>query len=334
MNDASSPGVQSVAARLLTVGSSPHLSKTGNTTQRMMTDVLIALIPVLAMSFYIFGWYLAIQIGICVATCLVGEALFSRLAGQKTTLGDCSAVVTGVILGLSLPWSAPWYVAVVAALVSIGIGKIVFGGIGFNIFNPAMVGRAFAMLSYAKEMGASAYVKADASINFVTQATPLTAAKAQATADLPGLWTLFLGTHNGSLGETSILASLIGGLYLCYRRAASWEIPVAMILAVLVCAGGANLAGLTSLTALHHLATGALLFGAFFIATDPVTSPVTPKGKYIFGAGIGVVLVVIRVFSGYAEGLMFAVLLMNGTVPLLNYWTTPRPLGGPIPKKA
>jgi len=332
------------------VAPSPHLSDTGLTTQRMMVDVLIGLAPATAMAVFIFRWYAVVQVGLCVLSCLAFEALFTWVRGRPVRLGDCSAAVTGVILGLSLPWSAPWYVPVIGSLVAIGLGKAVFGGLGYNVFNPAMVGRAFVMLSFAKALGASAYVSSERALTVVTQATPLTVAKKLA-ADLAAgkavvgdlqlqfaqareLWPLFMGNTNGSLGETSALALLIGGLYLCLRRSASWQIPAGAILSAFALAGAANWIELTQFTALHHLVSGSLLFGAFFIATDPVTSPVTQKGKFLFGVGVGALVVLLRVFSGYPEGVMFAVLLMNAAVPLLNQWTVPRPVGGPVPGKA
>jgi len=317
------------------VAPSPHLSDTSLTTKGMMIDVLIGLAPVMVMSIVVFGWYAVIQVGLCLVTALITESIFTRMTGKPVPIGDFSAVITAVILGLSLPWSAPWYVAVIGTTVAIGIGKVVFGGLGQNIFNPAMVGRAFVMLSFARVMGSGAYVRASETIDVVTRATPMAAAKEAAgtMADLPSLWPLFLGTTNGSIGETSALACLVGGLYLCWRRSASWEIPAGVIGATILFAGFANLINLTDLSILHHLFGGALLLGAFFIATDPVTSPLSPKGKFWFGAGIGVLVVLGRVFSGYPEWVMFAVLLMNCAVPLINQWTIPRPVGGPVPQK-
>lgn len=317
------------------VAPSPHISDTSLTTKGMMIDVLIGLAPVMIMSIIVFGWYAVIQVGICLVTALITESIFTRMTGKPVPIGDFSAVITAMILGFSLPWSAPWYVAVIGTTVAIGIGKVVFGGLGQNIFNPAMVGRAFVMLSFARVLGTGAYVRATETLDVVTRATPMAAAKEAAgtMADLPSLWPLFLGTHNGSIGETSALACLIGGLYLCWRRSASWEIPVGVIGSVIVFAGFANLINLTDLSILHHLFGGALLLGAFFIATDPVTSPLSPKGKLWFGVGIGFFVMLIRVFSGYPEGVMFAVLLMNSAVPLINQWTIPRPVGGPVPKK-
>jgi len=332
------------------VAPSPHLSDTSFTTRRMMIDVLIGLAPVLLAAIVVFRWYAVVQVGLCVLSCLAMESLLALLRRKPVPIGNCSAAVTGVILGLSLPWSAPWYVAVIGSAVAVGLGKVVFGGLGYNIFNPAMVGRAFVMLSFARELGASAYVVVQSDLAVLTQATPLSVAKKLATvlvsgevltADLQAqldsaqqLWPLFVGRVNGSLGETSALALLVGGIYLCARRSASWEIPAGVLLASFPLAALAGWAGLTPFTPVGHLTSGALLFGAFFIATDPVTSPLSPKGKLVFGLGIGVLVMVIRLFSSYPEGVMFAVLIMNGVVPLINRWTIPRPVGGPTPKKA
>lgn len=316
----------------LHVAPGPHLTSPSLTTRRMMRDVVIGLAPVVGMAVAIFRWYAVLQISLCVAACLAAEIVFSYWRGRQAQLSDLSATVTGVILGLSLPWSAPWYVGVVASFVAIGLGKAVFGGLGQNIFNPAMVGRAFVMISFASVMGATSYVRQGMDLEILTQATPLTLAKEAAGAELPGLWPMFLGSINGSLGETSVLACLLGGLYLCWRRSAAWEIPASVILGALVAAGLANLMSPeTPLTVLHHLTAGSLVFGAFFIATDPVTSPLTVRGKVVFGAGIGVLVVLIRTLSNYPEGVVFAVLLMNAVVPLINRWMVPEPFGGPLP---
>ncbi|MEA1949885.1 MAG: RnfABCDGE type electron transport complex subunit D, partial [Planctomycetota bacterium] len=221
--------------------------------------------------------------------------------------------------------------------------KAAFGGLGLNIFNPAMVGRAFVMLSFASQLGASAYVVTDSDVTVLSQATPLTIAK-QYAADLAAgrveagdvthqlsvaeeIWPLFIGQVNGSLGETSALALLFGGIYLCLRRAAAWQIPLGALLAGFVCAALARWTDLTPFTALRHLISGSFLLGAFFIATDPVTSPISSLGKFVFGLGVGIFTVLIRLFSGYPEGVMFAVLLMNAAVPLIDRWAVPRPMG-------
>lgn len=352
------PGHQSASAAQepappqpsLQLASSPHLGDSSFTTRRMMVEVIVALLPAMAVALYVFQWYAIKQVGLCVLSCVITEWLFTMVRRKPCPVGDYSAAVTGVILGLSLPWSAPAYVSVIGSVVGVGLGKVVFGGLGFNIFNPAMVGRAFVMLSFAKQMGASAYVFAEHKLSVVTGATPLTFAKNIAAdlaagkinaTDIPGrmesapdITSLLIGTTNGSLGETSALALAIGGIYLCARRIASWEIPAGVLVGTLLLVELGHVAGLTPFGSLGHLLSGALLFGAFFIATDPVTSPLAPKGKFIFGVGIGVMVVVFRLFSGYPEGLMFAVLLMNSAVPLVNRWTIPRPLGGPAPVKS
>jgi len=346
-------------APVIHVAPSPHVYHAALTTRRMMLDVLICLVPVVLVSLYVFRLYAVMQIALCVASCLAAEWLFQTIMRRKPlSLGDGSAVVTGLILALSLPGPAPWYVGVIGSFVAIGIGKVLFGGLGQNIFNPAMVGRAFVMLAFAGAMGASGYRIAPrpavatqpvgllerTASHTMTQATPMAAGKdlarklaegrkpAQGEA-MPSLEGLLLGNTNGSLGETSALACLVGGLILLIRRTASWEIPAGVLGAVAVLGGLMHLLGNPPFTVLHHLLGGALLFGAFFIATDLVTSPLTPKGKLIFGAGVGALVMLFRTLSNYPEGVMFAVLIMNALVPLINRWTIPTPIGGPVPER-
>lgn len=314
----------------LEVAPGPHLHTTALSTRRMMADVLIALVPLIVVALAVFRMGAVRQLVVCTVAALVAEYLFNTMRKKPFSLGDGSAAITGVILALSLPGTAPWYVGAIGSFAAIGLGKVVFGGLGQNIFNPAMVGRAFVMIAFPAAVGASAYVDASAVVEAVTRATPLTALKQEGLPTT--LMDLFLGNTNGSLGETSALACLIGGLYLCLRRTASWEIPAGVIAAVGVIAGLMNLTDLQAhWTVLHHILGGALLFGAFFIATDPVSSPLTPKGKWIFGAGVGALVMLLRKLSGYPEGVMFAVLIMNALVPLINRWTIPVPVGGPVP---
>jgi len=284
-----------------------------------------------------------VKMGLCVLACLASEYLFNLMRKKPQTLGDFSSVITGLLLGLSLPSSSAWYICVIGSVVAIGIGKAAFGGLGMNLFNPAMVGRAFVMLSFASQLGASAYVVTDSDVTVLSQATPLTIAKQYASDLASGrveagdvthqlsvakdIWPLFIGQVNGSLGETSAIALLLGGLYLCLRRAAAWQIPLGALLAGFVCAALARWTDLTPFTAMRHLISGSFLLGAFFIATDPVTSPISSLGKFVFGLGVGIFTVLIRLFSGYPEGVMFAVLLMNSAVPLIDRWAVPRPLG-------
>ena len=347
---------------MIHVAPAPHAYDQALTTRRMMLDVLIALLPVVGVALYVFRLYAAMHIGICIACCLAAEVLFHTVMRRKPlSIGDGSAAVTGLILALSLPAAAPWYVSALGAFVAIGIGKVLFGGLGQNIFNPAMVGRAFVLLAFAGAVGASGYKlaplpdpsdKTAKPVGFLrrtasdtmTHATPLTVGKELARKlaegktpekdeEMPSLVPLLLGNTNGSPGETSALACLVGGLYLLIRRTASWQIPAGVIGAVIVIGGLMHALGHPRFTVLHHLLGGALLFGAFFIATDLVTSPLTPKGKLIFGVGVGALVMLIRTLSNYPEGVMFAVLLMNALVPLINRWTIPRPVGGPVPKK-
>ncbi|MDY6904445.1 MAG: RnfABCDGE type electron transport complex subunit D [Thermodesulfobacteriota bacterium] len=306
---------------------SPHLSNASFTTRGMMVDVLIALAPVIIMAVYMFRIYAVKQLVICLISTLAAEAIFTKMRKKPLPLMDCSAAVTGLILGLSLPGPAPWYVGVIGSFVAIGIGKTIFGGLGMNIFNPAMVGRAFVMIAFAGSMAASGFMEAAVTnVDVITQATPLDSFKQSGV--ITPLMDLFLGTTNGSLGEISAVACLLGGIYLCIRRTASWEIPAAIIGTVIVLGGIANLVSPDSgWTVMHHLFGGALLFGAFYIATDPVTSPLTRSGKVIFGVGVGAMIMLLRIFSGYPEGVMFAVLMMNALTPLLNRWTIPKPFG-------
>ena len=315
------------AAPVIHVAPSPHFVDSSTTTRTMMIDVVVALAPVLLASFYVFQWMAAIQLGICVSSCLAAEWLFQKMRARPFSLNDFSGVVTGIILALSLPATAPWYAGVIASFVAMGIGKAVFGGLGMNIFNPAMVGRAFVMIAFAGALAASGYESALSHVDAVTQATPMDAFKQ--SGHVTDLWALFWGTTNGSLGETSAIAAILGGFYLCFRKTAAWQIPAGVIASAVVIGAVAQvLSPESGWTLLHHLFGGSLLFGAFFIATDPVTSPLTAKGRFIFGVGVGALIMLLRLFSGYPEGTMFAVLLMNAVTPLINRWTIPTPFGG------
>lgn len=320
----------------ITVASSPHINNRSISTRRIMLDVIISMLPLVAASVIFFKQYAVIQIGLSIISCLAAELIFTSLMRRKgVTLGDLSAIVTALVLALSMPPTAPWYVTVVAGFAAIGIGKAVFGGLGMNIFNPAMVGRAFVMIAFTGAMAASGYVDITSQVDIITQATPLTAFKQNAQSI--NLFALLIGNANGSLGETSAIACIIGGIYLCLRKVISWEVPAGVLIAVAVMAAlntllshnsAVALFSVTSWSVLHQLCGGAVLFGAFFIATDPVTSPFTAKGKWIFGLGVGFFIMVLRIFSGYPEGVMFAVLIMNALTPLINRWTIPKPFGG------
>jgi electron transport complex protein RnfD len=329
----------------------------------MMIDVLLATVPLIGWAVFQFGWGAVLQLAVCVGGCVVAEAGFTAMRGRSPlrAITDISAVVTGVILALSLPCTAPWYVGFIGACVAVGIGKVVFGGLGQNIFNPAMVGRAFVMICFAGAMAAGAYEvpmadPEDEPVDVISQATPMSVLKTrikdrkEAAAEgspvsqeddeespVSIAW-MYLGNVNGSIGEVSTLACLIGGLYLCWRRTAAWEIPLGVLLAsgavtslVHLLGGGAGLSMLDFLG--FHMFGGALVFGAFYIATDPVSSPITPKGRWAFGIGLGLFIMLFRMMSTFPEGVMFAVLMMNAIVPLINRWTIPTPVGGPVPER-
>jgi len=335
----------------LHIAPSPHMRESGYTTRRMMVDVLIALTPTTAAAIFFYHQWAIIQLLLCVGGCLVTEAVFTHARKRKLSLGDLSAVVTGVILALSLPWNTPWFISLIASVVAISLGKMIFGGLGMNLFNPAMVGRTFVMLAFAGAVGAPAYVVgvdrnpgnetivtvADhtaldgSALDGISSATPLTAHKQNGT-DIPVGW-LVLSSCYSSLGERGIFV-LIGGFFLLMRRTISWRIPLGAIISVALIAGIRDLAGYSDgWTITHHLFSGAFFLGAFFILTDPVTSPVTSKGRWIFGLLFGALVMLLRILSNYPEGVMFSILLVNALVPLINRWTIPKPFGGVVPQR-
>ncbi len=325
--------------RLFTVESSPHVSG-ALTTPRVMADVLIALIPATLVALWLFKLYTVVLLVSCVAGAAAAEWLANRLMGRSNSLGDLTAVVTGVILAMCLPPRFPFYFAFLGGAVSTGIGKMVFGGLGANVFNPAMVGRAFltacfgTMMTSWTEPGTLQTIGLEA----VTQATPLGLAKQilksggenpEKMRELAALMPrMFLGNVGGSLGETSGLAVLIGGGWMLLRRTITWHIPTGVILGALLFAVPAWLIDPAAVPQPGiHILGGAMLFGAFIIATDPVTCPLSARGRLIFGIGVGLLTMLIRVVGGYPEGVMYAVLLMNAITPFLDQWTFTRPLG-------
>lgn len=294
----------------LIVSPSPHIHSK-NTTQRIMLDVILAMLPILVASVIIFGFRALAVVAVCVVFCVFFEWGFEKICKRENTVFDLSAVVTGMLLAFNLPASIPLWQAAFGSLVAIVVAKQLFGGIGKNFANPAIVGRIVLLLSFAGSMSNFA-MKNDA----VSSATPLSG------GEMPSMLNLFLGNHGGSLGETCALAILLGGAYLLVRRVISWHTPVVMLgtVALLTLALGENPA--------EHLLTGGLLLGAFFMATDYTTTPSTQWGKVIFGAGCGLITVLIRVFGSYPEGVSFAILFMNILTPYIEKWTRKRPFGG------
>ena len=295
-----------------------------------MLWVILALLPAYIVSVLEFGWGALITAAISVCACVMTEWLISRymLKEQKQTIGDLSAVLTGLLLAFNLPSSIDWWIVVIGAVVAIGVGKMSFGGLGQNPFNPALVGRVFLLISFPaqmttwpKPMGfATSYLDAE------TGATPLYYLKHIAkTGDislmdqLPALKDAFLGAMGGSLGEVSAIMLILGGLLLICLRVITWHIPVSIIATVALFAwiGAPEGMGAGQYVA-YELLSGGLMLGAFFMATDYVTSPMTAWGKILFGIGIGFIMMVIRTWGAYPEGMSFAILIMNACVPLLN----------------
>lgn len=306
----------------LEVSTSPHISAAGVSTRNMMLDVVIGLSPVIGVAVYTHGLAALARLLLAGAACAVVEAACEKARGRTHDLANGSAVLTGLLLALSLPPSAPAYMILLGALAAIGLGKAVFGGLGQNLFNPAMVGRAFVSVAFPAAVSGAAYLT-----DGVSGATPLTAFKVNGTAeDLSGL---LFGSVPGSLGEVSALACLVGGTFLLLRKSASWQIPFSMLTTLLLLGTLRHAAAGTEpgWTVVNDLLSGGVMFGAFFIATDPVSSPLSHKGRLLFGAGVGMLTWFFRTFSGYPEGVMFAILLMNAATPLINQFFIPKPTG-------
>ena len=306
---------------------SPHIHG-GEKTQQIMGDVILALVPALAVSCYVLGLRVLMITAISVASALVFEYLIQRfLLKGRTTIGDLSAVVTGMLLAFNLPVGIPWWIVVIGSLVAIGIGKMTFGGLGCNPFNPALTGRIFLLIAYPVQMTDWTTSVPDA----ISGSTMLANVKAGATAlSELDFMTLLSGHMNGSMGEIGALALIIGGVYLLVRRVITWHIPVAVLgtmalfgLCVAIPDGGATLWQLP----LFHLLAGGALLGAIFMATDYSTSPMTHKGMIIYGVGIGAITMVIRLWGAYPEGMSFAIFIMNAATPLINKYCRPKRFG-------
>ncbi|HET6440984.1 MAG TPA: RnfABCDGE type electron transport complex subunit D [Phycisphaerae bacterium] len=362
-NNPTQPAAASSERRLF-VGHWPHL-RARDSVPKIMWSVAAALVPALVASGYFFGFRAYLHVGLAVATAVITEAVITRLRHKKATVGDGSAVVTGLLVAFCLPAQARWFVPIVAAFVAIAIAKQCFGGLGANIWNPALVGRAFVHFSFP-EMNVSSYPLLTGQhflgnvgtfisgvperVDAISGATPMAHLKAIATGQtdaasvlsekLPGLWDMLLGRIGGSLGETSALLLILGALYLIYKGWVRWQIPVAYLATVALGALALPLrfeAGwhpiltaspdLAARYVTYHLLGGGLMLGAFFMATDMVTSPLTNKGMLLFGFGCGALTILIRLYGGYPEAVCYSILLMNTVVPLIDRWTQPRIFG-------
>ncbi len=310
--------------------SSPHF-KDKDSVPKIMYAVIASLAPVVAASLYFFRFKALALLLSCIAACLVTEALFLWLRKKPLhSLRDGSAVITGILLAMTLPPSLSLEFAIIGAVVAIAIGKQVFGGLGYNIFNPALVGRAFLQTAFPVAM-TTWIPPAALKIQTATFATPLGNLRFQdaiAEGTLTPLKDLFIGNVGGCLGETSAFVLILGGLFLLSRRVIDWRIPLGILLSLTAFTGAFWLANPEKYASpLFHILAGGLLIGAFFMATDMVTSPITPLGTWIYALGIGIVIGLIRLFGGFAEGVMYSILFMNAFVPLLNRYTRPRILG-------
>lgn len=321
--------IQAVKApTLLTVSPSPH-ARRAVTTSGVMLDVLIALIPATVWGIYMFGLRAALVVLTCVVSSVLFELITQILLRRTVTISDCSAAVTGLLLGLNLSPAVPLYVPVVGSAFAIIVVKQLFGGIGKNVMNPALAARVFLMLAWTGQMTVfpAAYDRVPLGVDAVASATPLVALK-QGVLPQASLVDLFFGRVSGCIGEISVLMLLIGGIYLLARRVIKWHIPVAFLGTVALLTFLFPQGDIPRLTfMLTSLCSGGLVLGAFFMATDYVTSPVTPIGRLIYGAGCGVLVVFLRYFSGYNEGVSFAILIMNALVWYLDMLTKPRVFG-------
>lgn len=319
------------------ISPSPHIHS-GDTIERNMYAVLLALVPACLVSLAQFGLGALVVLGVAVGACVLAEWAISRyILHSEPTILDGSAMLTGLLLGMNLPSNLPIWIVSLGALIAIGVGKMSFGGLGGNIFNPALVGRVFLLIAYPAQM--TVWPEAGQITSYTdatTGATPLGiikgvihAAPGASWEQLPSSLDMLLGVHGGSLGEVSALALLLGLAYLLYKRVITWHIPVSILTTAFVFGGVMHLVDPSIYpTPWFHLLTGGMLLGAIFMATDYVTSPMTSRGQLLYGSLIGLLTVAIRLFGAYPEGMSFAILIMNAFTPLINMYIKPKHFGG------
>ncbi len=319
----------------LLLSSSPHIHS-GESVAATMHTVILALLPASLVGIYYFGFPALFVIILAVVSCMAFEAAAQKAMKRKVTIYDGSAALTGILLAMNLPPSAPWWVVVLGSLIAIGMGKQVYGGLGYNPFNPALVARVFLLISFPVQMTTWTLPKPILeSGDSVTGATPLGLLQESVmkNGNIDALKTvsesaLFLGNAGGSIGEVSAIALLIGAALLFYKGYITWHIPLSFMGSSFVFAGIFWLIDPTRYAdPVFHILAGGLILGAFFMATDYVTSPMTPKGMIIFGAGCGLITMIIRLWGGYPEGVSFAILLMNSATPLIDRYTVPKRFG-------
>ena len=300
--------------RNLIVSSAPHVVSPVNTS-RIMLDVIIALVPAVAMATFVFGMRALLLTAVCAASCVFFEYAVEKILKRDVTIGDLSAAVTGVILSLNLPANLPFWMACVGSFIAIVIVKQLFGGMGQNFANPAITARVALFIGFATAMTNFPLPVAQQTADAITGATPL--ALFAKGLEVPSNGAMFFGTIGGSMGETSALALLIGGAYLLFKKVIEPTIPACFIGTVAV------MALLTGNDPIFHVCAGGVMLGAIFMATDYVTSPITTKGKVIFGVGCGLLTMIIRLYASYPEGVSFAILIMNILTPHIDNLTIP-----------
>lgn len=328
-------------AHELVVSVSPHV-RGKETVGRIMWTVNLSLLPAFLMSVYYFGPLAAYVTGLCILTSVLFEHMYQVSLKKKTTIGDGSAFLTGLLLGLNLPATVPFYIPVIGSLIAVVLTKLLFGGLGYNIFNPALIGRAFLLISFPKLLTSwseptAKFIALDAK----TTATPLGILKEEGLVHLMEVFgskaelykSLFMGSTAGSLGETSAVALLIGAMLLLVRGYITWHIPVSFVATVGVLGWAFGGEGVFTGDPLIHILSGGLILGAFFMATDYVTGPSVRKGQIIYGIGCGAITMLIRLKGGFPEGVMFAILLMNCFAPLIDRAVKPELFGAVREKK-
>ena len=303
----------------LIVSASPHIHS-GASTRRIMLDVIIALLPATVASIVIFGVKALFLLLACVASAVLAEFLFNLITRREQTVGDFSAVVTGLLLGLNLSTNVPLWQCVIGSVFAIVVVKCLFGGLGRNFANPAITARVFMLIAFSSVAGGAlpAVVELEAS------ATPLEQL-ANSASQLPSLWEMFIGVYGGAIGETCTAALLLGFVYLLIRKVIQWHIPVVFIGTVFVCT---LIASGDFVSALYQILGGGLFLGAIFMATDYVSSPINTKGRVVFALGCGLITFIIRYFCAYPEGVSFSILIMNILTPYIERFTANKPLGG------
>ncbi|MGE1062707.1 RnfABCDGE type electron transport complex subunit D [Megasphaera paucivorans] len=320
-----------------TVSSSPHV-RCNETIPKIMWNVVAALVPAAAFGVFYFGMNALVNIIVAVVSAVIFEYLWEKMMHKKVTIQDGSAVITGLLLAMCCPPTLPWWMSIIGSFLAIVVCKQSMGGLGYNLFNPAHVGRAGLMVSWPVAM--TTWTSLNGTVDAVASATPLNVLKHGGHDALLAMFgndpmtmyqQMFIGFRNGSMGETSTVLLVLGGLYLIYKGYVNWQVPVTMIATVGILmwiVGGIPLGtGLFSGDPLFHMMAGGLIIGAFFMATDMVTAPITLKGQIIFALGCGLITVLIRLVGGYPEGVCYSILLMNALTPLIDRLVKPRVFG-------